>query len=289
MEQIKLEVQGYTINVYHQKGETGEKLMFLHGGGLDNAMFSWREIIRLMEGRYEIYAVDMIGYGLSDKPDITYTVPLYVDLLEEIVRKLGIEKMYLAGLSLGGGVSIGYAARNPQVVEKLILLDPMGLCERMQYHKISRWFVYSKLYTKSYEWMRRSKRMVKWAVAASFIGDKKRVTDEIVTEIFNLCQSSEDFDAWHSLQKYELGPDGLTTNLYAQLNKLSMPVLLVNGERDSVVPLTSAINASRRIKNCSLYVMKGCKHLPQLERPEEFVLAVKAFLQNKIVDCFLVK
>ncbi len=281
MEQIKLRVQGYTINVYHQPGETGEKLMLLHGGGLDNAMLSWREVIRLLGSRYEIYAVDMLGYGLSDKPDITYTVPLYVDLLDEVIKQLGIERMSLAGISLGGGVSIGFAVRNPQTVEKLILVDSLGLSERMRFHKLSRWLVYSKLYTKMYERMCKSKRLVKWSIAASLIGDKEKISDEMVTEVFTLAQSETGFRAFNSLQQYEMGPDRITTDLTSHLWELSMPVLLVNGERDAAGPLKSAIAASKVIRRCQLHIMKGCKHVPQMERPEEFVQVLKTFLQQK--------
>lgn len=59
-----------------------------------------------------------------------------------------------------------------------------------------------------------------------------------------------------------------------------MPVLIVNGEKDSVVPVKSAIGASKVIKNSQLHIMKYCKHWPQKERPEEFAHILGAFLMN---------
>ena len=85
MELIHLTYQSYAITAYHQQGETMQKIVFLHGGGLDNAMLSWKEVIEQMGTQYDIYAIDLLGYGASDKPDIVYSIPMYVDFLHSIL------------------------------------------------------------------------------------------------------------------------------------------------------------------------------------------------------------
>jgi pimeloyl-ACP methyl ester carboxylesterase len=70
----------------------------------------------------------------------------------------------------------------------------------------------------------------------------------------------------------------MTTDLTSHLSELKMPVLLVNGEKDSSVPMKSAVAASKAICNCQLYIMKGCRHWAQKERPDEFVQLLKTFL-----------
>lgn len=281
MEKIKLIHKNYSITVYHKQGETDEKLVFLHGGALDNAMLSWQEVIELMGNRYDIYAIDLLGYGESDKPNIQYSLPMYVAFLYDMLHQLNIEKTHLVGLSLGGGISIGFSVKYPQVVDKLILVDAWGYVERMPFHALCRWYVNSWLNAKSYEWIGKSKRLVRWSVVSSLIGDKNKVTDELVTTLFNMVNKPECNMPWESLQRNELGKKKVTSDLASHLNELKMPVLIVNGEKDAVVSVKSAINASKTIQNSQVHIMKGCKHWPQKERPEEFTQILESFLLNK--------
>lgn len=160
MEIINLTYKNYSVTVYHKKGETSEKLVFLHGGGLDNAMMSWKEVIELIGDKYDIYAIDMLGYGKSDKPDILYTISMYDEFLYDILKQLHIDRACLIGLSLGGGISIDFSLKFPNVVDRLVFIDSYGLSEKMPFHALCRWIVNSPLNSKSYEWFRKSKKLI---------------------------------------------------------------------------------------------------------------------------------
>lgn len=278
MEKIKLTHKAYSITVYHKQGETNEKIVFLHGGGLDNAMLSWKEVIELMGNQYDIYAIDMLGYGESDKPDIVYSIPMYVEFLYDMLQKLNIEKTHLVGLSMGGGISIGFSLKFPQMVDKLILIGSVGLYDRMPFHTVCRWYVNSWLNSKSYEWLGKNKKLVRWDISSALIGDEKKVSDELVATIYNLLHEPDINKPFESFQRYELGKKKMTTDLTSHLSELKMPVLIVNGEKDSGVPVKSAAAASKIIKNSQLYIMKGCRHWAQKERPEEFAQILGTFL-----------
>ena len=72
-----LEFRTYHLRAYQRSSGSGIPVLFLHGGGLDSAMLSWQEVISMMPPEYDCFAVDLLGYGESDKPDLTYSVPLY--------------------------------------------------------------------------------------------------------------------------------------------------------------------------------------------------------------------
>ncbi|WP_053240686.1 alpha/beta hydrolase [Clostridium sp. DMHC 10] len=279
MEKIKLTYKSYGITVYHKEGDTSEKIVFVHGGALDNAMMSWKEVIELMGNKYDIYAVDMLGFGESDKPDIQYSIPMYVEFLYDVLRQLNIEKTNLVGLSMGGGISIAFSLKYPELVDKLTIIGSLGLYSRMPFHRFNRWFVNSRFNAKSYEWIGKSRALVKWTINSSLFGDKNKISDKLVDDLYKLVHEPNCNKAWESFQCYELGKEGMTTDLAAHLSDLAMPVLIVNGEKDSGVPVKYAIAASKVIKNSRLHVMKGCKHWSQKERPEEFVQALKDFLR----------
>lgn len=280
MEKIKLTYKSYGITVYHNQGDTNEKIVLVHGGGLDNAMMSWKEVIELMGNKYDIYAVDMLGFGESDKPDIQYSIPMYVELLYDVLRQLNIEKTNLVGLSMGGGISIAFSLKYPQIIDKLTVIGALGLYSRMPFHGFCRWFANSKFNAKSYEWIGKSRALVKWSINSSLFGDKNKISDKLVDDLYKLVHEPDCNKAWESFQCYELGEKGMTTDLAVHLRELTMPVLIVNGEKDSLVPVKYAIAASKTIKNSKLHVMKGCKHWAQKERPEEFVQVLREFLQR---------
>jgi pimeloyl-ACP methyl ester carboxylesterase len=280
VEEIKLTYKSYGITVYHKEGDTNEKIVFVHGGALDNAMMSWKEVIELMGNKYDIYAVDMLGFGESDKPDIQYSIPMYVEFLYDVIRQLNIEKANLVGLSMGGGVSIAFSFKYPEVVNKLTIIGSLGLYSRMPFHRFNRWFVNSRFNAKSYEWIGKSRVLVRWTINSSLFGDKNKISDKLVDDLYKLVHEPDCNKAWESFQCYELGKEGMTTDLAVHLRELVMPVLIVNGEKDSGVPVKYAIAASKVIKNSKLYVMKGCKHWAQKERPEEFVQVLNEFLQS---------
>ena len=281
MEKINLSYESYKVTAYHKQGKTNEKIVFLHGGSLDNALMSWKEVIDLMGDQYDIYAIDLLGYGESDKPDIVYSIPMYVEFLHDMLKELKIEKTHLVGLSMGGGINIGFSLKYPEMVDKLIIADPIGFCEKMPFHKLCHWYVNSWLNAKSYEWTSKSKKLIRWSMESTFIGDKKKVTDDLINMLYDMLKDSDCGRAWMSFQRYELGSDKMTTDLMSHLSELKMPVLIVNGEKDSLVTLKSAEAADKIIKSSKLHIMKGCRHWCQKERPEEFAEVLKEFLIGK--------
>jgi pimeloyl-ACP methyl ester carboxylesterase len=278
METIKLRYRSYSVTAYHRQGRADEKIVFLHGGGLDYALISWEEVISLLDDRYDVYAIDLLGYGLSEKPDIDYSIPMYVDFLYSILQQLKIEKTNLVGLSMGGGIGISFSLKYPQMVQKLVLVDAMGLFKKMPVHPFCCWYVNSWINEKTYDLLGKSRKLIRLMLLTCFISDKKKVTDELVDELFRRVQEPRYYRPWVSFERQEVGRKKMTTELTPRLCELNMPVLLVNGEKDSTVPAKSAVAASMVIKNSRLHIMKGCKHWAQKERPREFVEVLTDFL-----------
>ncbi len=122
MEQHSVRIDGKEI-VYYEAGSDGSPVLLLHGGGVDSALISWNEIIPLLAERHRVIAPDLPGYGLSAKPKVDYTQEYYLDFLGKFLDALHLERASLAGLSLGGGLSLGFTLEHPQRVDKLILVD----------------------------------------------------------------------------------------------------------------------------------------------------------------------
>ena len=108
---------------YQHTGQ-GEPLIMLHNGGSSSAI--WAEVTSRLADRYEIFALDLLGFGNSAKPGAGYTLSNYVAMLEEFVSSRGLEKVALVGNCMGCAISLAFTERYPDKVTALVLCNPLS-------------------------------------------------------------------------------------------------------------------------------------------------------------------
>ncbi|KRG12174.1 alpha/beta fold hydrolase [Lederbergia galactosidilytica] len=274
---VKLKLNDIDVNCY-MAGESGSPVILLHGAGVDSAKISWSEVIGFLSKKHRVFAPDLPGYGESDKPNVEYSLSFYIDILKQIMDSLHLEKANLIGLSLGGGISLGFTLEHSARVEKLVLVGAWGLFSKLPYHLLSYWYTKSFLNEISYKWSSKSRRFVKWTLLNSLFGNPNNVSEELVDEIYAFLQEPHAGKAFMSFQRSEITRTGLRTKLAESLSEIKKRTLIVHGSKDATVPIKHAIEAHEAIKDSEMYVMEGCKHWPQKERPEEFTRVITTFL-----------
>ena len=274
---IKLKLNDINVNCY-TAGESGSPVILLHGAGVDSANISWSEVLGPLSKNHRVFAPDLPGYGESDKPNVEYSISFYIDILNQIIDRLHLEKANLVGLSLGGGISLGYTLEYPARVEKLVLVGAWGLFSKLPYHLLTYWYTQSFLNELSYKWSSKSRRFVKWTLLNSLFGNPNNVSEELVDEIYGFLQAPHAGKAFMSFQRSEITRTGLRTKLAENLSEIKKRTLIVHGSKDTSVPIKHAFEAHEAMKASELYVMEGCKHWPQKERPEEFTRVITTFL-----------
>jgi pimeloyl-ACP methyl ester carboxylesterase len=260
-------------------GDSGSPVVLLHGAGVDSASMSWGLAISPLAQQHRVFAPDLPGYGLSDKPDVLYNADYYIDFLSHLLDALNLDKVALVGLSMGGAVVLGFTLRHPERVSKLVPVDPYGIMPRVAWHRISYLYVNSPLNEWSYTWFK-SRAMVRWSLLSSLISSPDRLSDDLVDEVLQAMKDPAAGKAFASFQRYDLTWDGLRTNYVDRLHEITVPTLFVHGEKDPGVPLKYAQQAHERVKNSQLHVMKGCLHWPMRDQPDEFNRVVADFLRD---------
>ena len=109
---------------YRHHGGAGEKIIFLHGFGMDTRV--WSRLVEYLPDELDITLVDLLGYGLSDAPDVDYTVSTQFQILKEFIALKNNQKGYIFGHSYGGWIAAYYAAQ-PNTCKGIILEDAAGL------------------------------------------------------------------------------------------------------------------------------------------------------------------
>jgi pimeloyl-ACP methyl ester carboxylesterase len=107
---------------YEHTGQ-GEPVIMLHNGGSSHAI--WADVADRLAGKYEIFALDLLGFGNSAKPGAGYTLGNYVAMLEEFISSRGLEKVALVGNCMGSAISLAFTDRHPDQVNALVLCNPL--------------------------------------------------------------------------------------------------------------------------------------------------------------------
>jgi pimeloyl-ACP methyl ester carboxylesterase len=267
---------------YYNVGDKGSVIVLLHGGGTDSAKLSWGEVmLPLAESGHRVIAPDMPGYGGSERPDIPSNTAFYLDFLKAFLVALKLDKVSLMGLSMGGGIALGYTLTNPQQVERLVLVDSYGIQRKVAMHFLS-WLLVKipGIMETSVKWMKSSRSMIRWSMS-SIMHDTKNLSEELLDEL--MAESSKPFAgrAFTSYQRDEVFANSLKTVYIDRLNEIKIPTLIVHGEFDTGVPLACAREANRLIAGSKLEVIPGAGHWPQREKPVEFEKVIVPFLKDR--------
>ncbi len=115
------------INVCYELQGSGETVLFLHGMGFSHSM--WGSAVKTASKYYTTCALDLPGFGDSDKPVSNYGRSFYVNFIKDFMNATGIDNAAVVGVSMGGAIAAGFAAKNPSRVSKLVLTSPTGLTQ----------------------------------------------------------------------------------------------------------------------------------------------------------------
>ena len=275
-----VEVDGLRIH-YLTGGNGNTPVLLLHGGGYDSASLSYKHAIGPISEHHRVFAPDWPGYGQSDKPMMEYTTEYYVGFLGRLMDALGLEKVSLVGISMGGAISLGFSLRSPQRVERLVLVDSHGLGGEVPGGAASYALVRLPLLNRLvWAALKRSRKMVEQSLHTVFY-HPGAVTENLVNEVYQLVKEPGAGHAWRSWQENEIGREGLRTNYVDRLHELAVPTLILHGAEDKYVPVSWARRAHTLIEDSELHVFPQCGHWLTLERPEEFNRAVSEFLAKE--------
>ena len=282
-----LDINGLYIHCL-TAGESGPPVVLLHSAG-DSATLSWSDAIKPLSAHHRIFALDLPGYGLSDKPEsIPHTTDFYVDFVQQMLDVLHLDRVSLGGVSMGGGIALSFALHFPARVEKLVLVDPYGIIDA---HAWPSWMYLSLHYgihylpfinNFTYRSLGPSRMIVHLQLMASGIfHHPERIPRRLMDQAYQHTRIPGQGKAYVAWLRSEFLLHGPRTYLPDRLHEIMVPTLFITGEKDRVIPLAYVQKAHERIKHSQLYVLRDCGHWSQREKPEEFNQVVGKFLEGQ--------
>lgn len=260
-------------------------VVLLHGGGVDNASLSWGSLgATLADAAYHVVAPDHPGYGESALAPWEATQERLVDYVGEFLDALGLGTVTLGGLSLGGGLTLGYTLAHPERVDGAMLFGSYGLAEHQfggVAAKPANLLSWALVRTGGMGRIMRgaagNERLMRMSLG-DIVRSPGRLTPELVDEVLAEASKPDAFTAFGQWQRDQILPTRLRTNYADRLGGITTPTLVVHGTRDSGVPVAYARDAARRLPNATSCIVEGAGHWVQRDRPDLVEPAVLEFL-----------
>lgn len=250
-------VNGFEM-AYEKRGEGDSPLLLIHGN-LGSKRW-WNLVKDQLAEFFTVYMVDLRGCGQSEKPPTGYRIPQYGDDVLAFIEKMGLKRLSIVGHSMGGVIAMDVAAKNPDLIDNLVLLNPAPLfgfpTSPEKYNIIEQ-------YSTNRELLEAALTAVvpKGAYTPFFKDLVDDAWNSTYTAIPNACSLGEiDYTEWAA--------------------GFSKPVKLLYGEQDVLIPLEDMKKSIGYFANGELVTHPGVGHSPQVEDPDWFVRETLVFLNR---------
>jgi len=246
---------------FREFGTDGLPVLVLVHGFLGSS-FDYLELADGLDDAFHLFAIDLVGFGLSDKPlDFDYGKASQADHLDAVVDALGLTEFFLGGHSMGGEVAIHYALSHPERVTRLVLFASAGLSDGapgplptfLYAFTVKNYFLQRLGYSGAYE--------------DAEVGNGGRF-DRMFA--YNATIPAAVMRAFSE--------DDDSGSVADHLGELDLPVLLVWGTRDRFIPASSIDVFLAVIPDAEGILITGAGHLPFQECPDETAAFVRTFL-----------
>jgi pimeloyl-ACP methyl ester carboxylesterase len=261
-----------SIGTTYLTGGKGPKtILLLHG--FDSSLLEFRRLFPLLADQYETWAIDLLGFGLSDRsPQLEVSPSSITKHLYNCWKNLINRPVILVGASMGGAAALTFALEYPEVVEKLVLLDSAG----MRNGPIIGKYLFPPLDYWAADFLRNPKIRVG-------ISKKAYYDQSFVTADANLCAALHlAMPYWHE-SLISFTKSGGYPKFGDRLQEIKIPVLNIWGRNDQILGTKDAYLFDKAIPQSELCWIDQCGHVPHLEKSQETATFMQKFINSEIM------
>lgn len=252
---------------------TGSPVVFLHGVFFDHS--TWAGVVRLLSRRFRTVAPDLPGFGASEKPTATrysYSVSAFTEAVADLYAGLELGRSAVVGHALGGAVALTLAARHPELVSRLVLVD--ALCYPVAGH-LRRRVLISPLVGDLLFKQLLGRTAFCTVIQRYLVSPRAPLPKERLDRYYAAFNTP----AARGSALAALRATTDTRPLIAQTGKVQTPTLVVWGRRDRVYPAGFGQRLSREIRGAGFELL-DTGHAPQEEQPEALAEVIDNFLHD---------
>lgn len=244
----------------------GFPLFLIHGLGADHTM--WELNQSALAKYFTVYALDLPGFGNSDKPGV-YTVQYFADILKEIMEAEGLSQINLLGASLGGRVALELAINHPRLVNRLALVGVAGISPLMK-------GMFSSNIASDILAFAMTRRALVQKILSYLVYDPRMISPILVDNFVKRARDKGYLKAFKQSAQ-SLGVN--TTKFLNSLPKVENETLIIWGEEDKIIPCKDGYQLHSLLPKSKLVIFNKCGHCPFMEKAVSFNKLIIEFLK----------
>lgn len=257
-EYVSEPVFGGQVALFRAGPPNGEPIVLVHGLG-PQAARDWSHVIPALAKRYSVYAVDLPGFGYSDKGNHLYSPENFARVLDAVLGEHVQRPFALVGHSMGAAVALAYASAFPKRVSRLVLVDSAGVLHRSVYAEFLGRMGARRALGMDSPWLEQVVRAIQlraenWPIRGDLALERAGVRRR-------LLRGDPNAIAAFALVERDFGE---------ALRTIAVPTLVIWGAEDTIAPLRTGQALASAIRGARLVVLEGVGHAPQIQAPDRF-------------------
>ena len=261
---------------YWAVGDGLSSVILLHGIG--GHVENWTDNITALAQFCRVYALDIIGFGRTDKPQEKLSIAHVTEFVHEFMIAQNIDRTALVGESMGGGIALKLALQYPRQVEKLVLADSAGLGREVAlFLRMMSLPIFGELASRPSRNGSAQFLALRWH-------DQNLITEQRIEEHYQMASLPGAQRCFLSVLRSMCnvwGPKSENLRpIFDHLGEIDIPTLVLWGAEDRILPVAHAHQAVQRLPNARLHIFDPCGHVPNIECAQEFNALVADFLSN---------
>lgn len=264
--------------VYYKKKGHGSPVLLIHDLTVYSSAYEWNKIVNELAETHTVYAIDLLGCGRSEKPRITYTNYLYVQLIADFIKNVIGEKADVIASGYSGSFTVLASYTNPEFISKIILINPPSLASLNKVpskrSKLYKFILEFPIFGTLIYNIKTCQSNIQLLFTEKYLYNPFSVTPEMVDTYYEAAHKSLSNSKFLLSSLVAGYTNNNITHALKEINQ-SVTILYCEGETDSEKIAESYTTCNPAIESCML---KHAKHLPQLETPGKFLEILNIYL-----------
>ncbi len=264
--------------IYYKVKGHGKPLLLIHSLYTSCCMAEWDKTVDELSAKYKIYTIDMLGYGMSSKPKMTYTAFIYASLIKDFIENVIQEPCYVIAANNSGAAAVTCAKIYQNYITKLMLVSPNGINDTMAVNtsKFKRILMEFPLLGTAYYNIKTSKPAVRAFMNNYGFFAKENDYSQIIKEFYKSAHS-EKGNARYAFAS--LITNFMNMDIKQYISDIKTPVCVAWGEENILNPIDNMEKMREIMPQCRYYIFEKTRLFPHIENSVEFANSAEDFLR----------